>query len=841
MEETFDIDLLMKRTHPSTVVDVGAFSGNFTRDILEQSPECDCVMFEANPNCENNLEKVGVPYHITALSDSKREDVPFYIRNGYITCTGASLYKETTEEYKDAQIMKVSTSTLDEYELYPDGIDLLKCDVQGSELDVLKGAEETLKRTKNILLECSLIDYNENAPQIEEVIQYLKEKGFHANEIIGKHYNDDTVTQLDILFNGTVNKDVLKYISCQRDLKVEVISLKEREDRRKLFDAANKDKVGYSYFNSFDGKEMPYPKLKEMGFDCDHDWVDPILGTKLTKGEVGCYLSHHLLWLKCIEYDEPLLILEDDAVLTDRFSVPEIHAQLNNNNVNLLYLGWKEMGTSQPVNEQFVVPDYPYWGLAYVVTPEAAKILITNKTIIPVDEYLPKRLKDLRPLAYKENVVEAQGRDNTGSDTLLNSRYDAYLDFNVTALTVGTDESKCHHLIQSGLYNGINFINLGKGKNWEGGVMELGKGGGHKINLIREHLNTLPESDVVLFCDGYDVFINDNVEEFGYRYKEIGRKVIFGAEKICWPNQSNATLQEQLTTKQHPDLDTPYKYLNSGTFIGRVSELKRIFETPISNDDDDQLYCQNAYLSEQYDMCIDTDNYIFQCHEEDVIKQKGMLFNPKTKCYNLCYHGNGGFHAKTKFNQLYSDFYGLPSPIVYIPTHNYTKLKDNILLIDFLTPSMCDSIIELSERHGGYKNDVGDKVPGQEIRMKELNLLEGLSCHWERTVAPILDKEFLTCSYYGVRDAFIIKYTMDGQRELPLHSDASLVTGSIKLNDDYTGGELYYPRQELKNTDIPVGQCILFPGQVTHPHQSLELKSGTKWSLTIWTKRQWQD
>ena len=620
-------------------------------------------------------------------------------------------------------------------------------------------------------------------------------------------------------------------------MKTFVISLTDREDRRKLFDDANKGIIEYQYFNySFNGKEIPYPKLKEMGFDCKHDWVDPILGTKLTKGEVGCYLSHYHLWLTCLEYKEPIIILEDDAVLTDRFSVSEIEAQLNNN-VNFLYLGWREQGRSTPVDEQFVVPDYPYWGLAYVVTPEAAEILIQNKNIFPVDEYLPKRMKDLRPLAYKENVVDAQGRGKTGSDTLLKSRYDAYLDFNVTALTVGTDESKCHHLMQSGLYHDIKFINLGKGKNWEGGVMEKGKGGGHKINLIKSTLEGLAPDDVVLFCDGYDVFINDNIEEFGYRYKEIGRKVIFGAEKICWPDESNATLQEQLTTKQHPDLDTPYKYLNSGTFIGRVSELKRIFSSPISNDDDDQLYCQNAYLSEQYDMCIDTDNYIFQCHEEDVIKQEGMLFNPKTKCYNLCYHGNGGFNAKNKFNQLYKEFYGSPSPIIYIPTHNYTKLKDDILLIDFLTPSMCDSIIELSERHGGYKNDVGDKVPGQEVRLKELNLLEGLSYHWERTVAPIIDREFLNCPYYGMRDAFIIKYTMDGQRALPLHSDASLVTGSIKLNDQYTGGELYYPRQDFKNTDIPVGQCILFPGQVSHPHQSLELKSGTKWSLTVWTKR----
>ena len=90
---------------------------------------------------------------------------------------------------------------------------------------------------------------------------------------------------------------------------------------------------------------------------------------------------------------------------------------------------------------------------------------------------------------------------------------------------------------------------------------------------------------------------------------------------------------------------------------------------------------------------------------------------------------------------------------------------------------------------------------------------------------------------WGMRDAFIIKYEMDKQRSLRLHTDASLVTGSVKLNDDYTGGLLEFPRQKFSNKDIPVGKCLLFPGQVTHGHTSTELLSGIKYSLTIWSSR----
>ena len=164
-----------------------------------------------------------------------------------------------------------------------------------------------------------------------------------------------------------------------------------------------------------------------------------------------------------------------------------------------------------------------------------------------------------------------------------------------------------------------------------------------------------------------------------------------------------------------------------------------------------------------------------------------------------------------------------------------------MILIDYLTPSMCDSLIELSERHGGYKSLSYDKVKGQEIRLKELGLIDSIAQHWEDHIAPIIDEYWLNCPYYGMRDAFIIKYDMNGQRTLPLHSDASLVTGSIKLNDEYTGGELYFPRQNFSNEDVPVGKCILFPSQVSHPHRVDELLSGTKWSLTIWTNRTWNE
>ena len=625
-----------------------------------------------------------------------------------------------------------------------------------------------------------------------------------------------------------------------------VLNLERREDRMEQFQEENDSILdNYERFDyTWDGKEIKYDKLKELGFDTYANWIDPIENSHLTKGEVGCYLSHFYAWRYCVELGEPIVVLEDDAICTDRFNMKEIVTQIEKG-YEFLYLGWREMKPYEAysLNKKFIIPGYAYWTVGYVITPEAAKILtddIAKKNIIPVDEYLPRRIKekDIKVLAYKKNVIQQRDRSETGSDVTTGSRYDAFLDFDIHAVTVGTDEDKCEKLYRSAAYHGIEFTNLGKDKKWTGGDMTI-RGGGQKINMLKKYIKDLPDRDVVFFCDAYDVFMADNLNEMIYRYLEIGHKILFGAERICWPNEDLIDKHQSVNKEHYPNLSTPYQYLNSGTFIGRVKDLKEMFAHPPKNAESDQLWAQNIFLEQDIDIALDTECYIFQTNDDAVYtdEDNGQLCNPITKVYTCLYHGNGGTDAKKTFNDKYEDFYGKSGPIIYIPTQDYEIIQDDILLIDFLTPSMCDSIIEVSERHGGFNPLDYDDVPGQELRMKEINLWEGIRKHWANSVSDVIQEYWTMCGWYGLRDAFLIKYTMDGQRELRVHTDASLVTGSVKLNDDYTGGELYFPRQKFSNKDVPVGKCILFPGQVTHCHTSKKLLSGTKYSLTMWTKR----
>lgn len=56
--------------------------------------------------------------------------------------------------------------------------DVTKIDCQGSELDIIKGAIETSKYCKYLVLELQGIDHNKNSLKPQEVIDYLKSIGY---------------------------------------------------------------------------------------------------------------------------------------------------------------------------------------------------------------------------------------------------------------------------------------------------------------------------------------------------------------------------------------------------------------------------------------------------------------------------------------------------------------------------------------------------------------------------------------------------------------------------------------------------------------------------------------
>lgn len=164
------------------------------------------------------------------------------------------------------------------------------------------------------------------------------------------------------------------------------------------------------------------------------------------------------------------------------------------------------------------------------------------------------------------------------------------------------------------------------------------------------------------------------------------------------------------------------------------------------------------------------------------------------------------------------------------------ELGQDLLVVPFWTPEFCNAIIRASEAVGAFEPQPDDPVPGHEVSLAVISpkLYAAVEMDLGERLWPILQTVWPYIDYYGLRDAFVIKYAMGAQEHLRMHHDVAQVSASIKLNDDYEGGELHFPRQGVTNKSLRVGEVVSWPSLVTHPHETLPLQSGTKYALTIW-------
>ena len=207
LEEVKDMGI-----NPNAILDIGAHTGQFHSWSKRVWPDVGVFMIEANPLHERQLANMTFrmedDYLIAALGDEERE-VTFYTRSDKPHTEGNSYYKEAN--YWDIpQLVQENKITLQKLDnIFEDDavFELIKIDTQGSELDILKGGRELIRKASAVVLEISLIEYNEGAPTAEETINYMNEIGFVEKMSIGEHYDGETVVQKDLLFT---NKELIK-------------------------------------------------------------------------------------------------------------------------------------------------------------------------------------------------------------------------------------------------------------------------------------------------------------------------------------------------------------------------------------------------------------------------------------------------------------------------------------------------------------------------------------------------------------------------------------------------------------------------------------------------------
>jgi FkbM family methyltransferase len=171
--------------YPEVVYDIGACVLHWTkRAKTEVWNEAKYFCFEAMEETEFLYKEFGVDgYYNGVLTDSDNKFVDFYKSiyspggNSYYlenqNISGGNYYNESTKY----RMRGMSLDTIVHYNNFPLP-NLIKMDVQGAELDIVKGASKCIEHADHLILELQNIDYNMGAPKAQEVIEYLQTVGY---------------------------------------------------------------------------------------------------------------------------------------------------------------------------------------------------------------------------------------------------------------------------------------------------------------------------------------------------------------------------------------------------------------------------------------------------------------------------------------------------------------------------------------------------------------------------------------------------------------------------------------------------------------------------------------
>jgi FkbM family methyltransferase len=185
---------------PATIIDVGVADG--TPELYRIFPDSRFLLVEPQEEYESALQQilaaVDGEYAIAAAS-STAGTITLHIPEG--NPEGASVLCEPDQRLSRREVQAVRIDDLvADRRLAPPF--LVKADTQGSELEAMSGAEQTLHHTDAVVLEVSLFEFFEGSPQLAEVVAFMKERGFVTYDIVGGHDRplDGALAQIDFVF-----------------------------------------------------------------------------------------------------------------------------------------------------------------------------------------------------------------------------------------------------------------------------------------------------------------------------------------------------------------------------------------------------------------------------------------------------------------------------------------------------------------------------------------------------------------------------------------------------------------------------------------------------------------
>lgn len=190
----------LPETSYATVVDIGAHTGQFSLLARARYPEATIHAFEPLPEAAAKFRAVfeadpRVHLHESAIGP-ERGEATLYLDGAW---DGGSLLPATFSVREVA----IRTGPLDEFlssdDIYPPA--LLKLDVQGFELEALRGSQSLLDRFDNVVAELMLVEDRAGQSLAADVIALLRDEGFHLSGIDAFGHREGKIVRFDGIFS----------------------------------------------------------------------------------------------------------------------------------------------------------------------------------------------------------------------------------------------------------------------------------------------------------------------------------------------------------------------------------------------------------------------------------------------------------------------------------------------------------------------------------------------------------------------------------------------------------------------------------------------------------------
>ncbi|QTN32169.1 FkbM family methyltransferase [Akkermansiaceae bacterium] len=191
---------------PKFILDIGAFNGGWAALAHSEFPEATILMLEAQEGKRSVLERIKqeaegkIDYRIAVMGSSDGEKVVFHEYENSPTASSMLQDNAGTPTRKVESTMRTLDSIILEGK-FPRP-DLIKLDVQGFELEVLRGGASAIAAATAILMEVSIIEVYQNNPAFADVIDFMSKNGFRVYDVCSllRRPLDGALCQMDVIF-----------------------------------------------------------------------------------------------------------------------------------------------------------------------------------------------------------------------------------------------------------------------------------------------------------------------------------------------------------------------------------------------------------------------------------------------------------------------------------------------------------------------------------------------------------------------------------------------------------------------------------------------------------------